>query len=256
MDVASLNIITKFLIGISGIIGLLFYKEILTVGISFYFPFFFKNVANTGAVEIGVALLKLVVPNKKTPTGGKKKTTARVKNKPATKNVVSNKPPVEKKPTVVRPMPDTVTSIPHVQPDMTVRLKQKQDSIMATGQAGPFQHEPLVLEKATLDFNFEFNSSDVNEKTALYLDDLARALKDNPELKIQLIGHTDNVGSEKFNLKLSYYRAQKMRDYLIRKGVESTRIATDGKGMQEPLNDNSTPEKRAVNRRVALIILY
>ena len=79
---------------------------------------------------------------------------------------------------------------------------------------------------------------------------------DNPELKIQLIGHTDNVGSEKFNLKLSQYRAQTMKDYLVDAGVEESRIITGGKGMREPLNDNSTEEKRALNRRVELTILY
>ncbi|HYI76609.1 MAG TPA: OmpA family protein, partial [Chryseolinea sp.] len=120
---------------------------------------------------------------------------------------------------------------------------------------GKFKHEPLVLEKAVLDFNFEFNSSAVNQRTALYLEDLAKALQDNPELNVRLVGHTDNIGSEKFNLKLSQHRAQTMKDYLVSKGVEASRISTDGKGMKEPLNDNSTEEKKAANRRVELTIV-
>ena len=138
---------------------------------------------------------------------------------------------------------------------MSTRLKQKQDSVRARADVGNIQHEPLVIEKATLDFNFEFNSSAVNQKTARYLDDLAKALTDNPELQIKLVGHTDNIGSEKFNLKLSQHRTQAMKDYLVSKGVDGSRISTEGKGMSEPLNDNSTKTKRALNRRVELTIL-
>jgi outer membrane protein OmpA-like peptidoglycan-associated protein len=96
----------------------------------------------------------------------------------------------------------------------------------------------------------------VNQRTGLYLRDLAQALRDNPELSVRLVGHTDNIGSDGFNLKLSFYRAQKIKDYLIGEGVPASRISIDGKGKKEPLNDNSTEEKRALNRRVELTILY
>ena len=150
---------------------------------------------------------------------------------------------------------DTTTAQPVVKNDLSVRLKQKQDSVRASADVGNIQHEPLVLERATLDFNFDFNSAAVNQKTAVYLDDLAKALNDNPELQIKLVGHTDNIGSEKFNLKLSQYRAQTMKDYLVSKGVAAARISVEGKGMKEPLNDNSTDVKRALNRRVELTII-
>ncbi len=68
------------------------------------------------------------------------------------------------------------------------------------------------------------------------------------------MGHTDNTGSEKFDLKLSQYRAQTMKDYLVNKGIAASRISVEGKGMKEPLNDNSTDAKRALNRRVELTI--
>ena len=79
---------------------------------------------------------------------------------------------------------------------------------------------------------------------------------DNPELKIKLVRHTDNVGSEKFNQRLSINRAQTLKDYLIEKGVDTERIAADGKGMKEPLNKNETEEDKAKNREVELTILY
>ena len=246
-----INIITKYVFGRSGIVGMQLYKENFAVGVSYDFPVVVTNVANTGAVEVGVELRKLVIPRKKIKKPAQRKPSQTQKKAVQKTPVV--KPSIAKKPLP----PDSInTTKVFEKTDMSSRLKQKQDSVRASAEAGKFQHEPLVLEKATLDFNFDFGSSEVNEKTALYLSDLAKALKDNPELKIQLVGHTDNVGSEKFNLRLSQYRAQTMKDYLVSKGVEQSRIMTEGRGMKEPLNDNSTEEKRALNRRVELTILY
>ena len=116
------------------------------------------------------------------------------------------------------------------------------------------RHEPLILEKATLRFNFEFNSATPGADARAYLDELVQALKDNPELKLQLVGHTDNVGSDKFNLRLSLSRAQAFKDYVVTRGIEASRVTVDGKGMREPLNNNATPEEQAMNRRVEMTI--
>ncbi len=251
-----LNIITKYVFGRSGIIGLQLYKENLSVGISYDFPVFVTNVANTGAFEIGVELRKLVIPEKNANRKKKSKTRSQIsprtaKKKPAPKEItIAEK--TEQEPSTLKS--DTIA----VQPkdDIGARLQQKQDSVMTSTTVGKVQHEALILERATLGFNFEFNSVKVNEETARYLDDLARALNDSPELRIHLVGHTDNVGSEKFNLKLSWYRAETMKAYLVGRGVDASRISIAGKGLHEPLNDNSTEEKRALNRRVELTILY
>ena len=250
-----LNIITKYVIGRSGILGLQLHKENFSVGLSYDFPVVVKNVANTGAVEVGVELRKLVVARDRMKKRKPQKSATQRQRKPAEKKVVMAKTPVTKNVLPIDTKADTTTAEPVIKNEMSVRLKQKQDSVRASAEVGNIQHEPLVLEKATLDFNFEFNSSDVNQTTARYLEDLAKALNDNPELQIKLVGHTDNIGSEKFNLKLSQYRAQTMKDYLVGKGVDASRISTEGKGMEEPLNDNSTDEERALNRRVELTIL-
>jgi type IX secretion system PorP/SprF family membrane protein len=250
-----LDIITKYVIGRSGILGLQLHKENISVGISYDFPVIQKNVANTGAVEVGVELRKLVIPKKGIKKRKPQKAATQNQRKSLEKKPAVAKTPSPKAPVKVQPKDKTDTVSAVIKEDMSARLRHKQDSIRASAELGKFQHEPLVLEKATLDFNFEFNSSSVNEKTALYLDDLAKALKDNPELQVKLVGHTDNIGSEKFNLKLSQYRAQTMKDYLVSKGIDASRISTDGKGLKEPRNDNSTEEKRALNRRVELTIL-
>jgi type IX secretion system PorP/SprF family membrane protein len=253
---AHLNFITKYVIGRSGIIGLQLCKENLTVGLSYDFPVIVTNVANTGAVEVGVELRKLVVPSKKNIRRKKSKKPAQTTSRPTErKGVAVNKITVPNKVDETSITPDGAIA-KAAEKDMSARLKHKQDSLKASAEAGKIRHEPLILEKATLDFNFEFNSAEVNRKTGEYLDDLAKALIDNPELKIELIGHTDNVGSQKFNMKLSQYRAQKIKDYLVGKGVEASRISAEGRGLNEPLNDNSTDQERALNRRVELTIQY
>ena len=246
------DVITKYVIGRSGIIGLQFHQEKFSIGISYDFPLFVTNVANTSAFEVGLEFRKLVLPKgKKARQQQLKKNQTLAKRNPITNYKVKSivKIPVPVKDSLkLNPIPD--------KEDLSSRLKQKQDSITASANAGNIVHEPLILEKATLHFNFEFNSAVLDEEATAYLKDLAKALIDNPELKIKLIGHTDNVGSEKFNLKLSAYRALTLKDYLVGNGVDEKRITSDGKGMSEPLNNNQTPEDRSKNRRVELTILY
>jgi type IX secretion system PorP/SprF family membrane protein len=249
------DLITKYVLGRSGIVGLQFHRENFSVGLSYDFPVLTRNVANTGALELGLAFRKLILRNKND------RRTIDKDGKPVQNQV--GKPQAGKKlgatvgvkkPNPARPVTDSSKVKSSPKEDLSTRLKQKQDSVITQANAGHVSHEPLVLEKATLHFNFEFNSTTLDENATEYLDGLAKALIDNPELKIKLIGHTDNVGSEKFNLRLSIHRAKTLKDYLVEKGVDSGRIDAEGKGMTEPLNKNETEQDRSKNRRVELTI--
>ena len=251
---ARVDLLTKYVTGRSGIIGLQFHRENFSVGFSYDFPVMKKNAGNFNAFEIGVELRKLVDPKVKKRSIAKRKSKANQKQ-----NTTANS---RKKPDVVTSAKKNVVTkadtIPQPKPKerLASTLKHKQDSALASVEAGKIKHEPLVLEKITLHFNFEFNSSDLDEKSMQYLDDLVEALNENEHLKIHLTGHTDNVGSAKFNQRLSLYRADVIKQYLTGKGVSDDRIKTDGKGLTKPLNDNRTEEDRAKNRRVELEILY
>ncbi len=249
---AHVDLITKYVIGRSGIIGLQFHKENFSIGVSYDFPVIVKNAANTGAFEVGLEFRKLVLPK------GTKARQQQIKKQQeqAKKNAAAKS---QTKVVVTKPgslSDSSKAKINSAKEDLSTRLKQKQDSVVTNANAGNIEHQSLILETATLHFNFEFNSAVLDEAASTYLNDLAKALVDNPELKISLTGHTDNVGSEKFNLKLSAYRAQTLKNYLIEKGVDEKRIMVDGKGMAQSLNNNQTPEDRAKNRRVELMILY
>src|SRR5690606_40964394 len=86
------------------------------------------------------------------------------------------------------------------------RLQQKQDSLLAHATAGNIMREPVELERVTLRFGFAFNSTVIDEESEAYLRDLANIMKENQKLRLMLTGHTDNVGSDRFNLALSLER--------------------------------------------------
>jgi outer membrane protein OmpA-like peptidoglycan-associated protein len=247
---AHVDLIAKYVFGRSGILGFQYHNERFSIGVSYDFPFATSRVANTGAFEVGLAFRKLVKRAQRDKSNNKKAGEARPTGKKLAASVGVKPPPK------ARPAAADSTIGPATKGDLSARLKQKQDSVATRANAGNISHEPLVLEKATLHFNFAFNSTTLDEHARKYLDDLADALLDNPELKISLVGHTDNVGSDKFNLRLSRHRAQTLKDYLVSKEVTESRISVEGKGMQEPLNGNETEEERAANRRVELTILY
>jgi type IX secretion system PorP/SprF family membrane protein len=241
-----IDIITKCVPGRSGIAGMQFHRENFSVGLSYDFPINKNNVGNQGALEVGIEIRKLVANSPRKPK-------TPVKKPPLPKPAQTPQPTTKKQP-VQDSTKAPVEAI--VKNEMSERLKHKQDSVDALASAGAIKHEALILETAVFHFNFEFNSSELDQESTQYLDNLAQALVDNPKLRIVLTGHTDNVGSDKFNLKLSEYRAQAIKDLLVTSGVAAERIQADGKGLREPLNSNRTPEERALNRRVQLKIIY
>ncbi len=78
-------------------------------------------------------------------------------------------------------------------------------------------------------------------------------LENNPEIEIEIQGHTDNVGAAETNLKLSQERAAAVKTYLVNKGVSASRITTKGFGEQKPVASNDTPEGRQKNRRIEFV---
>ena len=249
-NISHVDFITKYVIGRSGILGIQLHKDNFSVGFSYDFPIIIENSGNVGAFEIGLQLRRLVDPKLKARAARKK-----VPDK--TSSVVTNKTKVVPVDSTRKSQTDK-SSLQQSSKNVSLKesLQTKQDSVIAHAKAGNIQHGPVELEKATLRFNFDFNSSDINESSGAYLKELAEVLKENSYLNLSLTGHTDNIGSDKFNLRLSKERAQAVKDYLVQHGVTPERILVDGKGMREPLNNNQTGDERALNRRVELIILY
>ncbi len=84
---------------------------------------------------------------------------------------------------------------------------------------------------------------------------LVELLKSYPQVKLRIIGHTDNVGDAEANLKLSRDRADTAKRHLVEAGISEGRIEVDGKGLTQPIADNGTLEGRAGNRRIELVVI-
>lgn len=103
--------------------------------------------------------------------------------------------------------------------------------------------------------SFEFGKAALRKESSQELDRIALTMTQTPTLTIELGGHTDNVGGEAPNLKLSQDRADVVREYLIGKGIEPDRVASKGYGEARPIASNNTPDGQAANRRVEFTIL-
>jgi outer membrane protein OmpA-like peptidoglycan-associated protein len=113
-----------------------------------------------------------------------------------------------------------------------------------------------LIEKGKLiiyGINFEFNSSIIKPESYSVLNDIGELLKKNSSLKINIEGHTDDVGSDDFNQALSLKRAQSVKSYLVSKMmILESRIQTNGKGEKYPIADNNSSLGKAANRRVEI----
>jgi len=105
--------------------------------------------------------------------------------------------------------------------------------------------------------NFDFDKSNIKSEFAPVLDEAAQILQDNPNVNVTIEGHTDSIGSDAYNQRLSERRAKSVKQYLVSRGVDAGRLDTVGKGESEPIADNTkngrdNPEGRAMNRRAEL----
>ena len=96
---------------------------------------------------------------------------------------------------------------------------------------------------------------DINQKSKETLDKLVSILNEYPETNVLVAGYTDNVGKAEYNMGLSKRRAQAVTNYFTSKGLVASRFTTKWYGKENPVDDNATPEGRAKNRRVNVIIV-
>jgi len=99
---------------------------------------------------------------------------------------------------------------------------------------------------------FDFDRYDIKPETYPLLNEVVTILKKNPRTKIEIEGHTDNVGSAEYNQRLSEKRAKAVMDYLVKNGIDPERLSDRGYGLTRPVASNDTEEGRAKNRRVEL----
>lgn len=134
--------------------------------------------------------------------------------------------------------------------------KRKLEDIIVFNEKGVSirrEGNNLILSMPEL-ILFDFNKYEVKDGIKPSLNSLAKALKENKDIRIKIDGYTDFIGSEGYNLELSVKRAKAIKNYFVSKGAIDNNISIEGYGEQNPNASNATEAGRAKNRRVEFII--
>lgn len=129
-----------------------------------------------------------------------------------------------------------------------------------TAKAPPPKPPRVVLTASSIKISekvqFKLGSAELLPDSFGLLDEVAGVMRDNSQIeRVQIEGHTDSTGSAKINKKLSKERAESVRAYLMKKGIEDKRMVAVGFGPDKPIADNTTPDGQEANRRVEFNIV-
>jgi outer membrane protein OmpA-like peptidoglycan-associated protein/tetratricopeptide (TPR) repeat protein len=129
-------------------------------------------------------------------------------------------------------------------------IPSKENTLVSKNDSTPLRR-PIVLKNVF----FNTNSAELRPISKTELDQLKKMLDENPNMRIQISGHTDSDGDDAKNQLLSENRAKAVRNYLIEKGIVATRLEAKGYGETQPIDSNDRPEGRARNRRTEFLVL-
>ena len=129
----------------------------------------------------------------------------------------------------------------------TALMEKREDSVFTNLKV----NDIIKLDK----IYFDQSKYDLRPESREQLQKLYRTLRDNPKLKIEIAGHTDNVGDARLNQYLSENRAKVIYSYLLRKNIASNRLKHKGYGQTRPVAPNDTEDNKALNRRVEFVVL-
>jgi len=134
-------------------------------------------------------------------------------------------------------------------------LVNRLDLCSGTAEGATVDKAGCSAEQSTIvleGISFKLGTAKLTKEASSILDTAANILQNNPEISMEVAGHTDSIGEKESNLRLSARRAQSVTSYLVSKGVSAERLQAKGYGAEEPIADNTTKAGRAKNRRVEL----
>jgi len=119
----------------------------------------------------------------------------------------------------------------------------------------PYERIDLTKSKSVMHLNFKYKSYKLTKQDKILLEPMIKYLKLHPKMRIKIVGHTDSIGSYRYNYILSLKRAKSVRDELVKHGISKNRLVVEGKGEREPIATNMIASGRAKNRRVEFILI-
>jgi outer membrane protein OmpA-like peptidoglycan-associated protein len=137
---------------------------------------------------------------------------------------------------------------------VTVTVTCPQDGKQASDTVNIQVVQPAVIDVVFEDVHFDFDRYSLRPEATRALDEAVKALQANPELRLELEGHTCNIGTAEYNLALGERRANSVRDYLTSRGIGADRLRPVSYGEERPKHDNAREETRRLNRRAALVV--
>lgn len=137
---------------------------------------------------------------------------------------------------------------------MEEQKRQMEQATQGTGVGVTQTADNRLKIDVPSDVSFDVGKADIKPNFRPVLDRFAQTLTANPVTTVTIVGHTDSTGTDAVNNPLSYNRADSVRNYLTARGVNSSRIAVEGRGSREPVADNATAQGRAQNRRVEIFV--
>jgi outer membrane protein OmpA-like peptidoglycan-associated protein len=137
---------------------------------------------------------------------------------------------------------------------MEKQRREMQQATQGTGVKVTQTPDNQLKLEVPSDISFDVGRAEIKSNLQPILDKFAQTLNENAGTTVRIIGHTDSTGSNAINDPLSVNRAASTRNYLAARGVNSQRIAIDGRGSHEPIGDNATETGRATNRRVEIFV--
>lgn len=168
--------------------------------------------------------------------------------------VIAEKPAPEVAETVIKVEENTAPKVSDVytkNSENLAKIPETSDEMLAELSKKEAVGKRYILTKVY----FEQSSPKMRPESDEQLNSILQVLQSNPKLKVELVGHTDNVGDSRQNAYLSNFRAKVVGNFLYNKGIEDNRISVKGMGEKFPVAENNTEENKAQNRRVELIVV-
>jgi OOP family OmpA-OmpF porin len=137
-------------------------------------------------------------------------------------------------------------------PDFRDECPRTPKGVQVDEKGCPLKKEGKIILQG---IKFQFDSAAIEESSKIILDTAATILVENPDIRVRIEGHTCNIGTAEYNLDLSQRRAESTKEYLVSRGISSSRMETVGKGEAYPVASNATEGGRVENRRIEFVVI-